>query len=315
VVLSDFWNDCASKALEVASLPLAGLAIIARRAADCLNDLKVKAVPAAALAPLDPLCGPIEAEVRKKFEEMAVSLVPDLAFDYLVTLVAPSRVNVPIQNRVRGSTDARESPRKIALDISDVALENEDIYRIVYVLFHELVCHGTQSAGISASSANAADDCEWSEGWMDETAALLAIEWAAHAPHAPGWLNGAPGSAGTYIHQAQATRINGVGAQKALPHDRQAARNVRARLRSGFQTWYAVTHAEAELRVVKFTMTANALGDLPRLDLIGRLLEATVGMRDAVTDRRPFEACIEFLSDHQLSTLIERLTKARDHPP
>jgi hypothetical protein len=232
---------------------------------------------------------------------------------------------------VSGQTDINRIPTLVSLCLRrETSLTVRDIWQLVYVLHHELACHGFQYAAVLKSwddhsmlpaRENAPPSCHWTEGWMDAVALSLSREWARSSKsiNCCGFGGKEAVRAMEDMHKERYPDPRASDPAKKFP---AGVSPPDARLRWGAQLAFEMlatilsqsrTLADAEAIAVRFSLRLNAherANPLVLCNLSARLQSTMLNeIRPSVAEAAAL-ACVQFAEDGDLEELERALETA-----
>ena len=138
---------------------------------------------------------------------------------------------LPSDINISGAYDV--DTNEITLTFREDALTRSTLVQIIYVIAHEILCHGLQ--GLYAQARENSDEyCSWTEGFMDRLAFFHIDDWIRSHRSLPGWLTQSKGfstKACLRLHSQRTEESSLAGYAKEL---RDNAINVCDNLREAF---------------------------------------------------------------------------------
>lgn len=204
----------------------------------------------------------IEARVRGLYlAEGGVPVNVNINITYITAITDDNRDFTPFC--ISGSANNRRLPRVVNLILKEGTITSRDLWHIAYTLYHELVCHTFQGARSTAHQENAHPTCHWSEGWMDTLAFDLVADWT-DAPLS--WLplrgENARGEVRRFHEERYVKSLKGDDRKR-----RQRARDAFRKLAEILShNRLCISEAEAQERVRRFSLIANAHPEAPHLE-------------------------------------------------
>jgi hypothetical protein len=203
----------------------------------------------------------IEARVRGLYlAEGGVPVNVNIDIIYITSITDDNGDFAPFC--ISGSANNRRLPRVVNLILKEGTITSRDLWHIAYTLHHELVCHSFQGARSTARLENAHPTCHWSEGWMDTLAFDLVEDWTG-APLS--WLplrgENARGEVRRFHEERYVKSLKGDDRKR-----RQRARDAYRKLAEILLSNGLCTEAEAQERVRRFSLIANAHPEAPHLE-------------------------------------------------